>query len=217
MARGRKKGGLKINSINDRKELTNMIVNQINSLNKKIKAFNKEGIEEHGEYLKNIFSKDMGQFTENGTLSKSKKFYNEKDTVWLKKTLSALHKMNNHEFYGTVNKYHKEVTKSVQLVKKYTEEYLSKKGYGSQFIFEVTNSKEYYVSLFDAFNNGMQGYGSDQMIEKIALNYENSGKTNEEKDKILNNIEYSKNTINRIKEEKDAFEQFKALRNMIKR
>lgn len=219
MARGRKKGGLKINSVNSRKDLTNMIINQINSLNKKIKAFKQEGIDEHGEYMKHIFSADMAQFTENGTLSKSKKFYDDKNTVWLKKTLSALHKMNNHDIYGTANKYHKVMTKQVQLVKIYVTDYLTKKGYSKDFIFEVTNSKDYYVTLFDAFNNGMQGYGSDQMIEKIALNYkdEESGKTEEEKNKILNNIEYSKNTINRIKEEQNAFEEFKNLRNLMKR
>jgi len=102
MARGRKKGGLKINSINDRNELINMIINQINSLNKKIKVFKEEGIEEHLEYVKNIITEDMGKFTKNETLSKSKKFYSSKNTVWLKKTLSALHKINNHKIYGTV-------------------------------------------------------------------------------------------------------------------
>ncbi len=96
MARGRKKGGLKINSINDRNELTKMIINQINSLNKKIKAFRKEGIEEHTEFIKNIITEDMGRFLTSGTLSKSKKFYATKNTVWLKKSLSALHKINNH-------------------------------------------------------------------------------------------------------------------------
>ena len=74
MARGRKKGGLNVNSINDNNQLTNMIINQINSLNKKIKSFKEKGIDTHMEYIKNIISDDMGQFTENGTLSKSKNF-----------------------------------------------------------------------------------------------------------------------------------------------
>ena len=55
-----------------------MIINQINSLNKKIKAFKKKGIDEHSEYVKNMISDDMGKFTKNDTLSKSKKFYSEK-------------------------------------------------------------------------------------------------------------------------------------------
>lgn len=214
MARGRKKGGLKINSINDRNELTNMIINQINSLNKKIKAFKKEGIEEHSEYIKNLISADMGQFTANDTLSKSKKFYGSKNTVWLKKTLSALHKINNHEFYGTTRKYHKEVTKSLKATQDYTKNYLNNKGYDNKFINEITNSKDFFVKLYGAFNEGLKGYGSDQIIEKIALSYEDSGMSNEEMNKILSNIEYSKNVLDRIKEEQDAFEEFKRNRKM---
>lgn len=214
MARGRKKGGFKINSINDRNELTNMIINQINSLNKKIKAFKKEGIEEHSEYIKNLISDDMGQFTKNDTLSKSKKFYSSKNTVWLKKTLSALHKLNNHEFYGTTRKYHKEVTKSLKAVQDYTKNYLNNKGYDNKFINEITNSKDFFIKLYGAFNEGIQGYGSDQIIEKIALSYENTGMSNEEMNKILSNIEYSKNVLDRLKEEQDAFEEFKRNRKM---
>ena len=214
MARGRKKGGLKINSINDRNELTNMIINQINSLNKKIKAFKKEGIEEHSEYIKNIISEDMGKFTKNDTLSKSKKFYDTKNTVWLKKTLSALHKLNNHEFYGTTRKYKKEVTKSLKAVQDYTQSYLQNKGYDNKFINEITNSKDFFVKLYGAFNEGIQGYGSDQIIEKIALSYDDTGMSNEEMNKILSNIEYSKNVLDRLKEEQDAFEEFKRNRKL---
>lgn len=214
MARGRKKGGLKVNSINDRYELTNMIINQINSLNKKIKAFKKEGIEEHTEYIKNIISEDMGQFTKNDTLSKSKKFYDTKNTVWLKKTLSALHKLNNHEFYGTTRKYKKEVTKSLKAVQDYSQSYLQNKGYDNKFINEITNSKDFFVKLYGAFNEGIQGYGSDQIIEKIALSYENTGMSNEEMNKILSNIEYSKNLLDRLKEEQAAFDEFKRNKKM---
>lgn len=214
MARGRKKGGLNVNSINDRNELTNMIINQINSLNKKIKAFKKEGIEEHSEYIKNIISEDMGQFTKNDTLSKSKKFYDTKNTVWLKKTLSALHKLNNHEFYGTTRKYKKEVTKSLKAVQDYTQSYLQNKGYDNKFINEITNSKDFFVKLYGAFNEGIQGYGSDQIIEKIALSYDDTGMSNEEMNKILSNIEYSKNVLDRLKEEQDAFEEFKRNRKL---
>lgn len=213
MARGRKKGGLKINSLNNSDEITSMIINQINSLNKKIKTFQKEGITEHREYLKAVLSEDMAQFTKNGTLSKSKNFYGSKNTVWLKKTLSALHKINNHEIYGTSKKYHEIVTRQVKDVKKYTEDFLRNKGYDENFIFEVVNSKDYYVSLFDAFNEGKRGYDSNQTIEKVALNYGNSGLSDKEKNDILNNIEYSKNTLDRLKEEKQAFEEFQKMRN----
>ena len=215
MARGRKKGGLKINSINDRNELTGMIINQINSLNKKIKAFKKEGIEEHTEYIKNLISNDMGKFNENDTLSKSKKFYEEKNTVWLKKTLSALHKINNHEFYGTTRKYHKEVTKSIKSVQDYTKDFLKDKGYDNKFIIETVNSKDFLVKLYSAFKEVGQGYGSNQAIEKVALSYgENTGYSDKEVDKILNNIEYSKNVLDRLKEERELLEELKRNKKM---
>ena len=214
MARGRKKGGLKINSLSDKQEITDMIINQINSLNKKIKAFKKKGIDEHSEYVRNMISDDMGKFTKNDTLSKSKKFYSDKNIVWLKKTLSALHKINNNELFGTVHKYEKEVSNNLKKVRDYTQQYLKQKDYSQDVINEVTNSKEFYTTLFMEFNHVGRGYGSNQAIEKIALNYENNGMDNKEVEKILQNIEYSKNVLDRLKEEQDAFEEFKRNRRM---
>ena len=191
-----------------------MIINQINSLNKKIKAFKKKGIDEHSEYVRNMINDDMGKFTKNDTLSKSKKFYSDKNIVWLKKTLSALHKINNNELFGTVHKYEKEVSNNLKKVRDYTQQYLEQKGYSKDFINEVTNSKEFYTTLFMEFNHVGRGYGSNQAIEKVALNYENNGMDNKEVEKILQNIEYSKNVLDRLKEEKDAFEEFKRNRRM---
>jgi ribosomal protein S18 len=214
MVRGRKKGGLNINSVNDSDKLTGMIINQINSLNKKIKAFKKEGVEEHAEYIKSLISEDMAQFTDSDALSKSKKFYGEKNNVWLKKTLSALHKINNHEFYGTTRKYHKEVTKSIKSVQDYTKDFLRGKGYNEKFLVETVNSKDFLTKLYGAFKEVGSGFGSDQAIEKIALSYgESSGFSDEEMNKILNNIEYSKNVLDRIKEENEAFQEFQKTRN----
>ena len=216
MARGRKKGGLDINSLNDNKEITDMIINQINSLNKKIKKFKKENVSEHEKYVKAMITEDMVKFTKTGTLSKSKKFYDDKNTVWLKKTLAALHKINNHYAYGTVKKYKDELNKSMKLVKNYTDDYLKNKGYDDNFIKDVLKSKDFYVKLFDEFQNVGVGYTSEQAIDKIALSYnEDSGFSEDEKNKILNNIEYSRNTINRLVDEQNAFEEFK--RNKKKR
>lgn len=214
MARGRKKGGLNINSLTDKNEITDMIINQINSLNKKIKAFKKKGIDEHLEYVKNMISDDMGKFTKNDTLSKSKKFYDDKNVLWLKKSLSALHKINNNELFGTVHKYEKEVSNNLKKVRDYVQQYLDQKGYSQDFINEVTNRKEFYTTLFMEFNHVGRGYGSNQAIEKVALNYENNGMDNKEVEKILQNIEYSKNVIDRLKEEQVAFEEFKRNRRM---
>jgi hypothetical protein len=216
MARGRKKGGLQINQLNDTDEITSMIINQINSLNKKLKAFNAQGIEEHGEYVKQLLTEDMAQFNDNGSISKSKNFYKDKNIVWLKKTLSALHKINNHAFYGTVPKYKKEMTAQLKGVKAHVEEYLRKKGYNENFIREVTNSKDFYVALFDAFKNN-PSYGSNQLTEKVALNYTDSGLTDAEKNKILNNIEYSQSVKERIREEQAFIEEVRRMRNGKKR
>lgn len=210
MARGRKKGGLKINSINDRNELTNMIINQINSLNKKIKSFKGKEIDEHEEYVKTLISDDMGQFTDSGTLSKSKKFYDTKNTVWLKKTLTTLHKINNHEFFGTIRKYEKEVTKTIGKIQDFSKRYLREKGYSEEFIQNVVNSKSYLVQLLDAYKDVSPGFGSRQAIEKVALNYdENTGLSEKELNKILNNIEYSRNTFDRLTEEQQAVNEYR--------
>ena len=64
------------------------------------------------------------------------------------------------------------------------------------------------------FNNVGGGYGSDQAIEKIALSYENSGLDTKETERILSNLEYSKNVLDRIKEEQEAFNEFKRNRRL---
>ena len=210
MARGRKKGGLNVNSINDRNELTNMIINQINSLNKKIKSFKGKEIDEHEEYVKTLITDDMGQFTDSGTLSKSKKFYDTKNTVWLKKTLTTLHKINNHEFFGTIRKYEKEVTKTIGKIQDFSKRHLREKGYSEEFIQNVVNSKSYLVQLLDAYKDVSPGFGSRQAIEKVALNYdENTGLSEKEMNKILNNIEYSRNTFERLTEEQQAVNEYR--------
>ena len=213
--RGRKKGGLNVNKLNDRTEIINMIINQINTLNKKIKAFKKNDIEEHLELVKNIITDDMGKFTKNDTLSKSKKFYENKNIVWLKKSLTALNKLNKHEYYGTVNKYNSAKVQSQLKVQQYVSNYLRNKGYSNQFIIEATTSPDFYAKLYSAFADIGSGYGSNQIIDKVALDYEDNGFTDKEREKILNNIEYSRNAINRIEEEQRAFEEFK--RNRRKR
>lgn len=214
MARGRKKGGLKINPINDRDELVSMIVNQANSLNKKIKDFGNSEVAEYGEYVHGLLTTDMVQFSASGSVTKSKKFYGSLSTPMLKKTLSALHKINNHEFYGTKKKYNKEVTKGILGVQNYAKDYLLEKGYDSNFVNETINSKDFLVKLYGAYNEGVRGYDSDQRIDKIALSYgEDTGFSAKERDKILNNIEYSRNTKMRLEQDKKDLEEYKAERN----
>ena len=87
-------------NINDltHKQLINKIINQANSLNKKIKAFKNNGITEHSELIHNLFDKDQVKFNKSGSITKSKKFYDNQEDIWLKKTLSTLIKLNNHTY-----------------------------------------------------------------------------------------------------------------------
>lgn len=214
MARGRKKGGISINEVNDKSELTKMIINQINSLNKKIKAFDKNGIEEHSEYVKALLNNErMAQFTETGTISKSKAFYEGQNNIWLKKTLSALHKINNNSTLGTVKKYEKTVTDTIRKIQDTVKQHLRSKGYDEKFIQEVVNDKEYINALISAFNEGGKGYGSLQKAEKIALTYKDEELTKEQK-KILDNIEGSKNALDEVRREQAEYEEYKRNKKM---
>ncbi|MDD7449636.1 MAG: hypothetical protein PUK76_01180, partial [Treponema sp.] len=111
--------------------------------------------------------------------------------------------------------YEKEVNKNVSKVQEYTRQFLEKKGYSQQFIIETINDKNFIVALFDAFKDVGNGYGSDQIIEKIALSYsDNTGLDSKEVDKILNNIEYSKNVLDRLKDERELIEEVRRNRRM---
>ena len=204
---------LNINKIRDREKLKGMIKNQINTLNKKIKSFEQKGISEHYDFIESYLNEDMVQFNENGRISKAMGFYDDKNLIWLKKTLSALHKINNNDMYGTVNKYEKMMNTQIGHIKDSIEQVLRNKGYSEQFILEVTSSKGFYASLFMSFNESV-GYESHQTIEKIALNYGNSGLGKREINKIISNIEHSRNTNMRILEENEALQEFKRLRSM---
>lgn len=214
MARGRKKGGFKINPLTDKEDIVNKIINQANSLNKKIKSFKGEGIAEHKTYLESFLTDDMVKWTKSGGISKSKKFYSDKHMLWLKKTLSALHKANNDVFYGTVRKYKEELTSSQEKIVSYAQKYLSKKGYSNQFIDEVVHSKGFIAMLIMRFNEGATIYGSNQVIEDVALTYGTAtGFSNDELDRTLSNIEMAKNSIDEINRQMEEFEEFKRLKN----
>lgn len=207
MARGRKKGGLNLNYINNEDELIKMIINQINSLNKKIKDFKNKGIEEHQEFVK-VMNSDYVQYTDSGTISKSKGYFKGKSKIELKRTLAGLHKTNNNDFFGTTRKYNKEVTKGITYVRDFTKQYFEQKGYDEKFIQNIVNNKDFFAQVFTAFKEGdANRYGSSQVIEKIALNYEDSGMNERERDRILSNIEYSRNTMDYLKEAQKAVDE----------
>ena len=206
--RGRKVGGFKINNLTDREEIVNKLINQINSLNKKIKKFGKEGITEYERYLQAYLTDDLVKWNPNGSISKSKKFYEDKHIIWLKKALSATHKLNNNRFYGTVTKYKKEVALSNERVSRYVRKRLEDKGYNADFINRILNNDTFYKQLYMRFSEGASTYGSDQMIDEVTLNYADldgeSGFTYEELDKFISDVEYAQNTQDRINAQQEA-------------
>lgn len=189
-------------------ELINKIVNQANSLNKKIKAFKKANIMEHEELVHNLLSEEQVQYNKSGSITKSTKFYDKQSDIWLKKTLSTLIKLNNNDIYGTINKYNKYATQSWNTLRDTVEQTLLKNGYSSSFIAELLSSKDFYNKLYLAFKEGGKSYGSDQIIDKVVLDYSENGLTDAEKERIVSDIEYSKNKMDELTAEMSQYEEY---------
>ena len=198
-------------------ELINKIINQVNSLNKKIKAFKNEGIEEHNELIHNLLSDDQVQYNKSGSITKSKKFYDKQDDFVLKKTLATLIKINNHDIYGTVNKYTKYATVSWETLQTTVKETLRTKGYDEKFIVELCADKDFYNKLYLAFNEGSLSYGSDQIIEKVVLDYSENGLSEEEIERISSDIEYSKNKMDNLRLEIEQYREYEREREEYER
>ena len=198
-------------------ELINKIINQTNSLNKKIKAFKNKGIEEHNELIHNLLSDDQVQYNKSGSITKSKKFYDKQDDFVLKKTLATLIKINNHDIYGTVNKYTKYATASWETLQTTVKETLRTKGYDEKFIVELCADKDFYNKLYLAFNEGALSYGSDQIIEKVVLDYSENGLSEEEIERISSDIEYSKNKMDNLRVEIEQYREYEREREEYER
>lgn len=198
-------------------ELINKIINQSNSLNKKIKAFKNKGIDEHSELIHNLLSDDQVQYNKSGSITKSKKFYDKQDDFVLKKTLATLIKINNHDIYGTVNKYTKYATVSWETLQTTVKETLRTKGYDEKFIIELCADKDFYNKLYLAFNEGALSYGSDQIIEKVVLDYSENGLSEEEIERISSDIEYSKNKMDNLRLEIEQYREYEREREEYER
>lgn len=175
-----------INTLN-RKQLINKIINQANSLNKKIKAFNDEGIGEFQSFISNYI--DVGYHNKNGRITKSKKVYGGKSDLELKRILSSLIKINNNEVYGTINKYKKEVNDKIQNAKDNFRDYLTNKGYDRDEVELVINSGSFLNTVAQAFNDMQGGHASGDTMEKVYLEYTSSLNENE-RQRALSNVEF---------------------------
>ena len=189
-------------------EIIDKIINQANSLNKKIKAFKKANITEHEELIHNLLSEKQVQYNKSGSITKSKKYYSNQNDFWLRKTLSTLIKLNNNEIYGTINKYNKYANQSWLSLKDTVENVLTGNGYDKKFISELLASKDFYNKLYLAFSEGGKSYGSNQIINKVVLDYSQNGLTDDEKKRIVSDIEYSKNKMDQLNAELSQYEEY---------
>lgn len=152
-----------------KKDVINKIINQANSLNKKIKTFKAEGIEDHGDFVHAMFNSDQMKYNKSGSMTKSKKFYEKQNILQLKRTLNTLIKINNHDVFGTIKKYKSFATESWTTLQHTVKEILLSKGYNESDVNMITSSKMFYNTLLLAFKDVGKGYGSEQIIEKVFL------------------------------------------------
>ena len=167
------------------------IINQANSLNKKIKAFKKEGITDHNDFIHAMFNDEQMKYNKSGSLTKSKKFYEKQNILQLQRTLNVLTKINNHDVFGTVRKYKTFATESWNTLQFTIKEILIGKGYNEQDVTMIVSSKIFYNTLLLAFKDVGKGYGSEQIIEKVFLQYNQGNLSNEDIEKATSDIEFS--------------------------
>lgn len=204
---------MKIEDITNKDVLINKIINQFNSLNKKIKKFDNNDISAHKEYRENLLQ-GLVSFNTSGSITKSKKFYKDKSILQLQKILAIAHKINNHETLGTVVKYKKSVTVTISKIQEYAKNLLREKGYSEEWILNVVNDSSFIYKLLDELNAKAKSFGSDQVIEQIALSYKDDGIDDKRMKRILNDIETTQRALQEIKQENDDFQEFKRMRGL---
>lgn len=193
-----------------KQETIDRIINQANSLNKKILKFQNEGISEHYDYVRGMLG-DIGvQYKEEvGTISKSRKFYNNVNILQLKRTLKALHVVNNSDVYGTVAKYNKTMSRQYSDIIDFTTKLLRKNGKTEKYIQEVVGNKNFLDTFVNVMNEGTKGLTSEAVIEKIAMRYGKDGEYKKNAKKTLRNIDNAFNKLQELDREKQAIEEYR--------
>ena len=181
-------------------EIINKIINQANSLNKKVKSFKNEGITDHYDLIQSMFNDQQMQFNNSGSLTKSKKFYGNQNILELKRTLNILTKINNHDVFGTVKKYKNFATDQWNTLQHTVKEILLNKGYSENDVNLVISSKSFYNSLLIAFKELKKNYGSEQVVEKVYLQYANDLSESDIK-QAVSDIEFSVSKQRELDEE----------------
>ena len=191
-----------------KKDVINKIINQANSLNKKIKAFKVEGIEDHGDFVHAMFNSEQMKYNKSGSMTKSKKFYEKQNILQLKRTLNTLIKINNHDVFGTIKKYKSFATESWTTLQHTVKEILLSKGYNEGDVNMITSSKMFYNTLLLAFKDVGKGYGSEQVVEKVFLQYNQGNLSQEDIEKATSDIEFSVSRHNQLQQHIRDFKEF---------
>ena len=189
-------------------QIISKIINQANSLNKKIKTFKKEGIDDHFDFIESMFNNKQMKYNKSGSLTKSKKFYEKQNLLQLNRTLSILTKINNHDVFGTIKKYKSFATESWTTLQDTVKILLLNKGYDIQSVNMIVTSKNFYNTLLTSFKDVGRGYGSTQIIEKVFLNYNQSNLSEEDIKKATSDIEFSVNRQNELERHIREYEEF---------
>ena len=189
-------------------QIISKIINQANSLNKKIKTFKKEGIDDHFDFIESMFNDKQMKYNKSGSLTKSKKFYEKQNLLQLNRTLSILTKINNHDVFGTIKKYKSFATESWTTLQDTVKNLLLNKGYDIQSVNMIVTSKNFYNTLLTSFKDVGRGYGSTQIIEKVFLNYNQRNLSEEDVKKATSDIEFSVNRQNELERHIREYEEF---------
>lgn len=205
-----------INRMSNKDNIIKKVLSQISQINEKIKEFEKYNIDEQKDFLNGATNNKI-KYTKSGRVSTSKKWLNELNVLQLKSLYTGIHNTNTHDIYGTVRRFEKVMTESAERVRSYVVEHLQEKGYDDKFINEVINQKGFYDTVFYEFNNMSKGYGSDGVIEKVALQYANGTIDKKEVKKKLNTLERNRNIVENILEDKKDYNEYIKNRNKKKR
>ena len=189
-------------------QIISKIINQANSLNKKIKTFKIEGIDDHFDFINSMFNDKQMKYNKSGSLTKSKKFYEKQNLLQLNRTLSILTKINNHDVFGTIKKYKSFATESWTTLQDTVKNLLLNKGYDIQSVNMIITSKNFYNTLLTSFKDVSRGYGSTQIIEKVFLNYNKGNLSEEDIRKATSDIEFSVNRQNELDRHIREYEEF---------
>lgn len=180
-------------------DLIKRIHNQANNINKKRNEFAEAY---HGEAYDEMIHAMLGDnlFRDSGTVNKNKKFYSNFEVFELRQIMVNMVNINNHDVFGTVNKYGLIKDDTFTVLRGTVEEILTSRGYDEDDINRITHEKSFYDNLLIAFKEKRE-FDSDNTIEKVYLSY--SDKTDDDKADRINRLIERDNFARNLNEERE--------------